>query len=185
MTDEKSNKSRNRSFTNMLTNTLRNHYTLNQMVDRKARILLSINVVILSFIIGRIIGNNLQYDFKFFVIICASIFCLISIIYSVLAIMPDNKKKQLTEQALKTGEMNPLHFGNYLNMSSDSYENSMMEMSEDMDFPHRSMLKEIYHVGTLLERKRKFLKYSLTIMSVGICLSLILSIVFKIFMGSL
>ncbi len=80
----------------MLTATSRNHNTLNQMVDRKARIILSINVIILSFLIGKLIDEELLYSFKFIVLTVVSVFCLLSIIYAILAIMPENEKGQLT-----------------------------------------------------------------------------------------
>jgi hypothetical protein len=179
MAKEKTEKFINRAFTNMLTNTLRNHYTLNQMVDRKARILLTINVVVLSFIIGKVIGNQFDYSLNFLVLLGGGIACVISIVYSVLAVMPENNTQNLTEETLKTGELNPLYFGNYLSMSLESYESTMMEMVDDLRFPHRAMLKDLYFIGSILERKRKYLRYSLITMTVGICGSLVLSIILR------
>ncbi len=36
----------------------------------------------------------------------------------------------------------------------------MIEMSEDTVFSHRALLKDIYHMGIVLERKRRYLKNS-------------------------
>lgn len=174
------NKTKNRAFTNMLTTTLKNHYTLNQMVDRKARIILTVNMLLLSFIISKIIGNQIIYDLKLFVLIAGSIFCLISIVYSVLAIIPENDKNDLDTEKLKKGTLNPLYFGNYLSMKSESYENAMMEMSDDFEFSHRALLKDIYHIGVVLNRKRKLLKYAVIAMTIGVCIMLILSVIFRI-----
>ncbi|WP_339144618.1 Pycsar system effector family protein [Croceitalea sp. MTPC5] len=171
--------SKNRAFTNMLTNTLRNHYTLNQMVDRKARIILSVNVVLLSFIISRIIANQNVYDFKFYVIVIGSLFCLVSIIYSVLAIIPESDKNQMNAESLKSGSLNPLYFGNYLSMEEEDFENTMIEMGGDSEFAHRSMLKDMYHIGVILDRKRRYLKNSVVALTIGVCIALILSIILK------
>jgi len=173
-----------RAFTNMLTSTSRNHYTLNQMVDRKARILLSVNILILSLIVGEIIGGRLIYDLNFYLLVDAGIFCAVSIICSILAVKPENVKNDLSVENIKNGTINPLHFGNYLNMPKESYVNTIMEMKEDADFAHRAILKDIYHIGTVLERKRKYLKYSLLALAIGVCTTLILSLIFRIILTS-
>jgi hypothetical protein len=56
-TSQKRKELSERAFTSMLITTSRNHYIMNQMVDRKARILLSIDALIISLIIGKIIIN--------------------------------------------------------------------------------------------------------------------------------
>ncbi|MFS4466825.1 Pycsar system effector family protein [Maribacter sp. 2210JD10-5] len=180
MIAEKTSKPSSRTFTSMLNTTLRNHYMLNQMVDRKARIILSLNVVILSLIIGNILKSTLEFNSVIIVLFGGSIFCVLSIIFSVLAILPEKDKNMLTAEKMKSNEMNPLFFGNYLNMPYTSFEDTMIEMRADTDFAHRAMLKDMYHVGKILERKRKFLRYSVIAMTIGICLSLLLAICIKV-----
>ena len=78
-----------KTFMDMLRTVNKNHYTLNQMVDRKARILLSVNALILSWIIGKIITNHEMHDWKFYLLLFLGASSLISIIYSMMAVKPE------------------------------------------------------------------------------------------------
>ncbi len=172
-----------KEFTKMLTTTSRNHYTLNQMVDRKARILLSMNALILSLIIGRIIVNNDMIDLKFVLLAVSGLATLLSTIYAMMAMMPEKVNANLTTDKIKQKTENPLYYGNFINMSSDQYEETMIEMVENSDFVHRSLLKDIYQIGVLLEKKRKYLRTALYVLLIGILIAFILAFIFRIAYG--
>ncbi|WP_027395090.1 Pycsar system effector family protein [Aquimarina latercula] len=188
--DKKSNKEANRKqevntkeFTKMLTTTSRNHYTLNQMVDRKARILLSMNALILSLIIGKIIVNKDILDLKFILLSVSGIAVLISIIYAMLAMMPEKTNANLTVEKIKNVVGNPLYYGNFINMSAETYENTMMEMTDHNDFVHRSLLQDIYQLGMLLEKKRRYLRKALYVLLIGILVAFIMAFLFRAVYG--
>lgn len=169
-----------KAFMDMLRSVNRNHYILNQMVDRKARIMLSVNALILSLIIGKvIIGHNL-FDWTFFLLIFLGITCFVSIIYSMMAIKPEKSHGKLDEEAIKRQQGNPLFFGNFKNMTAEMYENTMMQMVHDRDFIYRAMIQDIYHLGKILEDKRQNLRNSLSVFIIGLCGSLLLSFLLSI-----
>ncbi|TPN84490.1 Pycsar system effector family protein [Aquimarina algicola] len=172
-----------KEFTKMLSTTSRNHYTLNQMVDRKARILLSMNALILSFIIGKIIVNNDMLDLKFILLFVSGVAVLISIIYAMLAMMPEKTNKNLTVEKIRDNEGNPLYYGNYINMTAKIYENTMMEMSDNINFINRSLLQDIYQLGILLEKKRKYLRSALYVLLIGILISFLMAFLFRVIYG--
>ena len=147
-----------KAFMDMLRAVNRNHYILNQMVDRKARIMLSVNALILSLIIGKVIMGHELFDWKFFLLAFLGISCCISIIYSMMAIRPEKSHGNLDEEAIKRKQGNPLFFGNFKNMTEEVYENTMMQMVNDRDFIYWSMIQDIYHLGQILEDKRKNLR---------------------------
>ncbi len=89
---KKTSKPDEKAFLDMLRTANRNHYTLNQMVDRKARIVLSADAVILSLIIGKIITNHEMHNGKFILLLFLGVCCLISIIYAMLATLPEKVK---------------------------------------------------------------------------------------------
>ena len=173
-----------RAFMDMLRVTSRNHYTLNQMVDRKARIMLSINIIILSLIISRIVGIDDLYGWVFLLLITLGTACLGSIIYAMLAVLPERSHGELTEESIKEKKGNPLFFGNFKNMSEANYENTLMEMVNDRDFIYRSIIQDIYHLGQVLERKRVLLRGSLYIFICGLCIALLLSLLLRLFVGA-
>ena len=173
-----------KAFMDMLRVTSRNHYTLNQMVDRKARILLTGNVLFLTLIIG---GNISAYqevnNWRFGLMLFFGIICIISIIFSMMAVKPEKLHGSLTEENIKQKKGNALFFGNFKNLTEEVYENTMMEMVNDRDFIYRSMIQDIYHLGKILERKRQFLRTSLYVFAYGLCISLLVSFVLRLIFG--
>ena len=147
-----------KAFMDMLRAVNRNHYILNQMVDHKARIMLSVNALILSLIIGKVIMGHELFDWKFFLLAFLGISCCISLLYSMMAIRPEKSHGNLDEEAIKKKQSNPLFFGNFKNMTEEVYENTMMQMVNDRDFIYWSMIQDIYHLGQILEDKRKNLR---------------------------
>lgn len=164
-----------KAFMDMLRAVNRNHYILNQMVDRKARIMLSVNALFISVIIGKVILGHGSYDWTFFLLLFLGITCFISIVYSMMAVRPEKSHGQLNEELIVKKEGNPLFFGNFKDMPEDVYVDSMMQMVNDRDFIYRSMIQDIYHLGLVLEDKRKNLRNALHVFIVGLCFSLVLS----------
>lgn len=173
-----------KAFMDMLRAVNRNHYTLNQMVDRKARIMLSVNALFISVIIGKVILGHSSFDWTFFLLLFLGITCFISIVYSMMAVRPEKSHGQLNEELIIKKEGNPLFFGNFKDMSEEIYVDSMMQMVNDRDFIYRSMIQDIYHLGLILEEKRKNLRNALHVFIVGLCFSLLLSFVLSFFLNA-
>ena len=153
----------------------RNHYILNQMVDRKARILLSGNVVILSIIIG---SNIVSYSGRIengmlFVFLGAA--CFVSIIFSVIAILPEKHQGGLQVDEIRNKANNPLFFGNFKSLDLDVFEEEMMLKVDDPSFMFRSLIQDTYHIGQRLDRKHRYLRISLQVFVIGLGASLIFS----------
>lgn len=165
-----------KAFMDMLTLVNKNHYTLNQMIDRKARILLSVNIVVLSLIIGRVISNPSDINgWKFLILGVLGTFSFFSIIYTMLAVLPEKFHGKLDGDSIKKKEGNPLFYGNFIHMPEKLYEDTIMEMVHDRDFIYRSLIQDIYHLGQVLQDKRKHLRTSLFIFVIGLCFTLLLT----------
>lgn len=173
-----------KAFMDMLRSVNRNHYILNQMVDRKARIMLSVNAIIISIIIGKVVLGDDLYDWKFFLLLFLGLTCFISIVFSMMAVSPEKSHGKLNEELIKKKEGNPLFFGNFKDMAEDTYVNSMMKMVDDRDFIYRSMIQDIYHLGLILENKRKRLRKALLVFIIGLCCSLLLSFLLSFLLGA-
>ncbi|CAM4144784.1 Pycsar system effector family protein [Gillisia limnaea] len=169
-----------RAFTSMLTTTSRNHYIMNQMVDRKARILLTINALVISIIIGKIIVTPNILDFNFVILGVAAITSLISMIYSMLAITPEGSHGKLSLDDLGYKKGNPLFFGNFKDLRLKDYREAMLSMTGNISLIHNSMIEDIFFLGKALERKRLFLKYSLYFLVGGISIVLFTALIFQI-----
>lgn len=160
-----------KAFMDMLRTVSRNHYTLNQMVDRKARILLSANVLILSLIIGQAVTQSSTIMVNPLVLFVIGITAMVSMVLSLLAVVPEKTRGQLSTESFQAKQGNPLFFGNFVNMAELDFENAMMEMVADRDFIYRAMIQDTYHLGKMLESKRKILRNSLFIFVAGFSVS--------------
>lgn len=173
-----------KAFMDMLRSVNRNHYILNQMVDRKARIMLSVNALIISIIIGKVIVGHDLYDWNYFLLLFLGITCFISIVFSMMAVRPEKSHGKLNEELIMRKEGNPLFFGNFKDMKEEVYVSSMMQMVNDRDFIYRSMIQDIYHLGLILENKRKNLRNALHVFIIGLCCSLLLSFLLSYFLSA-
>lgn len=168
-----------KTFMDMLRTTSRNHYMMNQMMDRKSRNMISINTVMLSLIIGGLIGSFSFDSIHNWSLVIFSIFSIASIIFAVLAMSPEPSHGELTLEDVKKKEGNPLFFGNFKNLTEIQYENAMMEMVQDRDFVYRSMIQDIYHLGLVLEKKRFQLRTSQFLFTIGFVVMVILTFFFS------
>ncbi|PHS67133.1 MAG: hypothetical protein COB12_04355 [Flavobacterium sp.] len=171
-----------RTIQTVFRNTSRNHYTLNQMVDRKASIMISINAIINSLLIGGILGPsatilNISLIPAFILMIASSI----SIFYAILAINPNKTHGEFTEDDIRNKQGNLLYFGNFHNMSYRDYEWAMFEMITDKDYMYSSLIKDIYYLGEKIKKKHTSIRKSLMFFLVGTGLSAVSFLIVKLF----
>ena len=177
----KSSKVDVRAIQTLFRNTSKNHYTLNAMVDRKANIMISINAIINSLIIGGLLGSATKMpDPKLIPVFILMVASLLSIFYAIMAIRPDKIHGEFTEEEIRNKQGNLLYFGNFYNMSFRDYEWAMLEMITDNDYLYSSLIRDIYYLGEKLHNKHTHIRKSLTIFLIGTGLSGIAFIILKL-----
>lgn len=157
----------------MLRLTSENHLKLSDMADNKANILISVNAIIISLILG-ILSRKLADEP--YLTIPSVIFLSVSvttIIFSILATRPKISEGIFTMQDVKDKKTNLLFFGNFHRASFEEYNVAMREMMIDTDYLYGSLIKDIYHLGTVLGRKYKLIRYAYNIFMVGIIISVL------------
>lgn len=178
----KSSKTDLRAIQTLFRNTSRNHYTLNTMVDRKANIMISINAIINSLIIGGLIGIVKMPDPKLIPVFILMVASLISMFYAIMSIRPDKTHGEFTEDDIRNKQGNLLYFGNFHNMGFRDYEWAMLEMLTDKDYLYSSLIRDIYYLGEKLQKKHTYIRKSLTVFLIGTGLSGISFLVLKLFL---
>ena len=155
--------------------TSRNHYTLNEMVDRKANIMITVNAIILSVVIGGFLGRSATDSiFAVLPLVILSLSSLFSIIFAVLSITPNRTQGQFTKEEILNKEGNLLYFGNFHNMKFRDYEWGMLEKLNDSNFLYSSMIKDLYYLGKSLHRKYAFIRISLQFFVIGLVSSFVI-----------
>lgn len=166
-----------RGVQTMFRTTSRNHYTMIQMVDRKANIMISVNAIILSLIISRVVGiidTFCIHNSPLLVILFSSI---VSVVFAVIAIIPATTHGSFSEKEVRNKEGNLLYFGNYHNMKYRDYEWGILQMLNDSNYLYSSMIKDQYFLGLKLKKKHWHIRISLAVFIIGFIAAVIAFII--------
>jgi len=136
---------------------------LTSLADAKANIMISINGLIVSILIASIAPG---IDANPWLLYPASLFllgCLVSLIYAVLAARPRVQSHVVTKESALKNRTNVLFFGNFHHLSQDDYVDVMKEVVQDPTQIYEMMIKDIYGVGSVLQRKYEMIRRSYTV----------------------
>lgn len=159
--------------------TLNNHTRLSEIADSKANILLSVNAIIISIVLSTLIPkldspSNAHLITPTFVLV---MFSVVSIIFAILSTRPKVTSGTFTKRDVEERKVNLLFFGNFYKMPYSTYEEAVNEMMKDREYLYNSMIKDLYYLGLVLERKYRLLRITYNIFMVGIIVSVITFVV--------
>lgn len=161
----------------MLRLTSQNHLKLSDMADSKANILISVNAIIISVVLG-VLARKLQEEtyLKIPTLIFLSS-AVTTIIISILATRPKINEGRFTPEDIAAKKTNLLFFGNFYKATYDEYSSAMKQMMIDTDYLYGSLIKDIYYLGVILGRKYKLIRLAYNVFMIGIILSVIAFII--------
>lgn len=164
-----------RGIETMFRITLNNHTKLSQIADSKANILLSVNAIIISIALSTLIPKidaprNAHLVIPSFVMIMFSVAC---IILAIMSTRPKVSSGTFTRKEIEEKKVNLLFFGNFYKMPLEEYLWAMKEMMSDRQYLYDTMIKDLYYLGIVLNRKYKLLRLTYTVFTVGIIASVI------------
>lgn len=162
-----------RGIETMFRVTSRNHIDLSSMADNKANILISVNSIIISILIGFLtskLDSNPHLIFPTFFLIGVSV---TTIVFSILATRPNITKGIFTQEDINKRKANLLFFGNFHSMTREEYKDGMFATMKDRDYLYSSMIDDIYFNGRVLGKKYKFLRVAYNIFMYGIIIAVL------------
>lgn len=140
-----------------------NHQRLSDMADSKANIMISVNAIIISVVIG-FVGRKLESAQEMLVpTMILLIGCVTAIIFAVLATRPKIPDGYFTPEQVQKRTVNLLFFGNFYNMNYENYYDGMKKVMADSEFLYGSLIRDIHSQGKILGSKYKKLRISYTI----------------------
>ncbi|UZR92924.1 Pycsar system effector family protein [Chondrinema litorale] len=166
-----------RGIETMFRTTSKNHVDFSSMADSKANIMISVNSIIITIIVGvlmRKLDNNPHLIAPTIILL---IVCLASIVFAILATRPNITSGRFSKDDIKQKKANLLFFGNFHKMQLSDFEWGMKEMINDSDYLYGSMIKDIYFLGVVLGRKYRYLRTAYTIFMFGLIISSIAFII--------
>lgn len=152
---------------------LRNHIKLSDIADTKANILLSVNAIIISLVLANLIS---KLDTNAYLVYPTAIFtlsCVISMVLSIIATRPNITSGEFTKQDVANKKVNLTFFGNFHKMKLDEFEWAIEELLKDKEYVYKSLTKDLYFLGKVLERKYRILRITYTIFMIGMIVSVL------------
>jgi len=157
----------------MLRLTSSNHLNLSNMADHKANILISVNSIIISVILG-VLFRKLQEEP--YLTIPSIIFLSVSVSTIVIAILATRPKLgggTFTNADVINKKTNLLFFGNFHHAPYEQYNEAMRKMMKDPNYLYGSLIFDIYQLAVVLGRKYKLIRIAYNIFMFGIVISVI------------
>ncbi len=159
----------------------RSHLTLSQMADNKANIMISINGIMISVVIASISPKLDANPWLLFPTGVLLVGCAISLVFAVLAARPRVTQRDLTLADVERNNANILFFGNFARMSEADFVTGLTTLMQDTERLYVNMMRDIYGLGTVLQRKYTLIRTSYTVFMVALVVSVLLFI--GVFMG--
>lgn len=150
-----------------------NQNNLSGMADSKANILISVNSIILSIIIGSLSTKLDDHPELLIPMIILVLVCVSAIVFSILATRPNVSHGTFTQEDIHNKKTNLLFFGNFYKMSLPDYDWAIQEMLADKDYLYASIAKDNYFLGVVLAKKYRFLRYAYNIFMYGLILAIV------------
>jgi predicted metal-dependent HD superfamily phosphohydrolase len=155
--------------------TLGNHTRLSGIADSKANILLSVNAIIISIALSSIIPKldspkNAHLVIPTFIMLMSSV---ITIIFAILSTRPKVTSGVFTREDIENKKINLLFFGNFYKMPLEEYDWAMNEMMKDRDYLYSNMIKDLYYLGLVLQRKYNLLRIAYNFFMFGLIITVL------------
>lgn len=128
-----------------------NTLTLSQMADQKASILIGATFVVFSLSVSRILGAEISLS-----LLCLAGTAFLASLFAVLTVLPRMGTPPKHKHAY-----NLLFFGHFSTMSEEEWVEAVLDRFCDDETLFRTMLRDIYQNGQLLQRRKyRFLSYA-------------------------
>jgi len=155
----------------MLRLTSENHLKLSDMADHKANILISVNAIIISVILGVLMRKLEEEPALTIPTIIFLLVAVTTIVIAILATRPKVSGGTFTEQDIMDKKTNLLFFGNFYKAPLEQYDTAMRKMMKDPDYLYGSLIKDIYMLAVVLGRKYRLIRIAYYIFMIGIIVS--------------
>ena len=133
---------------------------LSSLADAKANIMISVNGLIISILIASIAPGAEKNSWLLYPTSLFLLGCLVSLVFAVLAARPRVQSTMITPEQVLNKRKNLLFFGNFSHMTEGQFVDTLKEVVMDSTRTYEMMMKDIYGVGSVLQKKYEMLQRS-------------------------
>jgi hypothetical protein len=136
----------------------RNHYNLLKMVDSKASILLTINSIIISILMGAMyIGPAMDVNVGDFGARTLMKFCFGSMIIALISMLPHRYRGKSYKKSSYNGV---LYAESFSQLSPEAFRTEMKRVIDSGQSLYDEMIDDLYFLGRSISLKQRFLMFS-------------------------
>jgi hypothetical protein len=161
---------------NIIRTTQRNNIDLTQLADNKANVLLSLNAIMITFLLPLILSNleAIIQGYLFIPLIILSITCFITIYISATVLKPSKLDEyRASPSDDPDAQFSPFFFGNFYKMEPDEFFDYMKESVSNSELLQAHLAQDLYYIGKRLGYKMDRIRAAFNIFLIGLFLSLL------------
>ena len=140
---------------NIIRTTQRNNIELTHIADNKANVLLSLNALMITFLLPLVLAAT----------------CFVTIYICTIVLKPSNLKN-FRDNANKDGRFSPFFFGNFYRMEPQEFFKYIKDTASEPENVRGHLAEDLYYVGRRLAHKMNYIRIAFSIFIVGLFLSL-------------
>ena len=152
----------------------RNHYNLLRMVDVKASIILTMNSIMISLIMGAMFvapeSKKAALEVGFRVII---LFSVLSMVFALISMLPH---KYLGKSFKESKYNGTLYAGNFTVKTLNEFRSSFMDVISKGETLYDEMIHDLYFLGRVIEKKQRMTIFSVVVFLVGLIIGIFINI---------
>ncbi len=163
---------------NIIRTTMRNSIELTHIADNKANVLLSLNALMLTFLVPLVIPYlDIIKEYKLWIPLLVLVgTCLVTIYITVLVLKPS--KFYVGSKEMKNGaNLSPFFFGNFYKMTKDEYTDYIKQEVARGESVRNHLAGDLHYLGVRLGHKMHLMRMAFHIFLTGLFISIILSVV--------
>ncbi|MFK8163674.1 MAG: Pycsar system effector family protein [Lewinella sp.] len=156
----------------------RNHYNLLKMIDNKASIILTINSIIISLLLGAlyVAPESKQEVIQITARVLLN-FCLVSMVISVISMLPHRYFEKRFQNSSYKGS---LYAGNFAQGSLEEFQAEFNRITKSGETIYEEMIQDLYFLGRVIAIKSRIVWFSTLIFLLGLVIAIGASIVNEI-----
>ena len=158
---------------NIIRTTQRNNIELTHIADNKANVLLSLNALMITFLLPLVVAHTqvILEEQLYIPLVMLAATCFVTIYICTIVLKPSNLKN-FRDNANKDGRFSPFFFGNFYRMEPQEFFKYIKDTASEPENVRGHLAEDLYYVGRRLAHKMNYIRIAFSIFIVGLFLSL-------------
>lgn len=167
--DKKDRSTLSKSVLNIFRTTMRNNIELTHIADNKANVLLSLNALMITFLIPFVIPYfDIVQKFRLGIPILVLVITCLVVIYICALVLKPSKFFQNQKQIEEGKYMSPFFFGNFYKMNREEYGEYIKNALSEGELVKNHITEDLHYIGTRLGRKMSLIRIAFNIFLFGL-----------------